>query len=139
VHCERRRELRLYEITSEFLVPWISELRERLRRQRERRQEQRRTAVLWRDGSRGWATYQRSSPCSRVGATRSAAPRSKRQRVSHREASIGDFARPTLGSPGTARTPPDVSLLLALDAYQISPREEARNLLVTALQTLTVH
>jgi WD40 repeat protein len=46
VRRERRRDLYLYEITSEFLVPWISSRREELRRQQERRRERRRLLVL---------------------------------------------------------------------------------------------
>jgi hypothetical protein len=42
VRRERRRDLYLYEITSEFLVPWISQRREELRLVRERRRERRR-------------------------------------------------------------------------------------------------
>ena len=37
VRRERRRDLDLYEITSEFLVPWISRRRDQFRRSRERR------------------------------------------------------------------------------------------------------
>ena len=37
VRRERRRDLDLYEITTEFLVPWISHRREQHRRRRERR------------------------------------------------------------------------------------------------------
>ena len=43
---ERRRDLYLYEITSEFLVPWISARRENLRRAQERRRYRRRLRVL---------------------------------------------------------------------------------------------
>jgi WD40 repeat protein len=40
VRPERRRDLDLYEITSEFLVPWISQRRDELRRAQERRDEE---------------------------------------------------------------------------------------------------
>ncbi len=133
LHCERRRELRLYEIISEFLVPWISERREQLRRQRERRRDQRRRRVLWwiAVGAgllsgllavlTGWALSQRSA--ARHEAT-----------VSHREAaSVASLALLSVSQEQLEHRP-DVSLLLALDAYQISPRGEARNILVTALQ-----
>ena len=46
VHRERRREFYLYEITSEFLVPWISNRRAELRRTQERRRERRRFLIL---------------------------------------------------------------------------------------------
>ncbi len=46
VRRERRRDLYLYEITSEFLVPWISQRRAELRRQQERHRERRRLLIL---------------------------------------------------------------------------------------------
>ncbi len=47
VRRERRRDLYLYEITSEFLVPWISRRREELRAYaRERRRGRRRLRVI---------------------------------------------------------------------------------------------
>jgi WD40 repeat protein len=46
VRRERRRDLDLYEITSEFLVPWISAQRAQARRLRERRRDRRRLLVL---------------------------------------------------------------------------------------------
>ena len=46
VRRERRRDLYLYEITSEFLVPWISAQREAIERLRVRRRERRRMLVF---------------------------------------------------------------------------------------------
>ena len=46
VRRERRRDLDLYEITSEFLVPWISARRDELRESQARRRERRRLIVL---------------------------------------------------------------------------------------------
>jgi WD40 repeat protein len=46
VRRERRRDLDLYEITSEFLVPWISRRREEFRRWQERRRERRRLLIV---------------------------------------------------------------------------------------------
>jgi WD40 repeat protein len=46
VRLERRRELDLYEITSEFLVPWISARRDELRESQARRRERRRLLIL---------------------------------------------------------------------------------------------
>jgi WD40 repeat protein len=45
VRRERRRELDLYEITSEFLVPWISRRRQELIRHREQRRLRRRVVI----------------------------------------------------------------------------------------------
>jgi WD40 repeat protein len=46
VRSERRRELYLYEITSEFLVPWISRRREELKLLQEHRRGRRRLRIL---------------------------------------------------------------------------------------------
>ncbi|MEA2219489.1 MAG: hypothetical protein QOJ35_2115 [Solirubrobacteraceae bacterium] len=46
VRRERRRDIYLYEITSEFLVPWISRRREELRHAHEHRRERRRQRIL---------------------------------------------------------------------------------------------
>ncbi len=46
VRRERRRDLDLYEITSEFLVPWISRRRDQFRRLQDRRRERRRLRIL---------------------------------------------------------------------------------------------
>ncbi|HYB87053.1 MAG TPA: WD40 repeat domain-containing protein [Streptosporangiaceae bacterium] len=46
VRRERRRDLDLYEITSEFLVPWISHRRDEYRRLQDRRRDRRRLLVL---------------------------------------------------------------------------------------------
>jgi WD40 repeat protein len=46
VRRERRRDLDLYEITSEFLVPWISRRRHEFRQLQDRRRERRRLLLL---------------------------------------------------------------------------------------------
>jgi WD40 repeat protein len=46
VRRERRRDLDLYEITSEFLVPWISRRRAEFRRLQDRRRDRRRLLIL---------------------------------------------------------------------------------------------
>jgi hypothetical protein len=130
VRRERRRELDLYEITSEFLVPWISERREEarlaqerrraeLRHDEERARERRRLRVL---GSIAgalllgaaivaalaiWALGQRSD--------------AQHQAVAARSLALTSSATQLLDSR------PDVSLLLALEANRISPRAEARS------------
>jgi WD40 repeat protein len=133
VHCERRRELRLYEIASEFLVPWIAEQRERLERQRERRDEQHRRRRLRKIAVGAtllsavlavlavWALSQR-------GAARRAAI------VSHREAVAAASQALLAVSQEQLEERPDVSLLLALAAYQMHPSGEARNTLISALE-----
>ena len=46
VRRERRRDLDLYEITSEFLVPWISRRRDEFRQLQNRRRERRKLFIL---------------------------------------------------------------------------------------------
>ena len=46
IRRERRRDLYLYEITSEFLLPWISRRRDEFRRMQDRRRYRRRLCVL---------------------------------------------------------------------------------------------
>ena len=46
VRVEPRRDLDLYELTSEFLVPWISRRRDELRREQEHRADVRRLKIL---------------------------------------------------------------------------------------------
>jgi WD40 repeat protein len=46
VRRERRRDLDLYEITSEFLVPWISRRRDEFLQMQNRRRERRRLLIL---------------------------------------------------------------------------------------------
>jgi hypothetical protein len=46
VRRERRRDLDLYEIASEFLVPWISRRRDEFRQAQDRRRERRRLLIL---------------------------------------------------------------------------------------------
>ena len=122
VRRERRRDLYLYEITSEFLVPWISRRREELRRQQERVRERRRLlgALRWVIGAlvvlsaiTVWALGQRRAAQERAGEVTSLA----------------------LIPPATAQleSRPDVSLLLALGANDANGRPEARSSVVSAL------
>jgi WD40 repeat protein len=125
VRRERRRDLDLYELTSEFLVPWISHRREELRRSQERARDRRRLLVL---GSiavallvvaagvavlAAWALHQRNEAQDRADEAASLA----------------------LIEPASAERElrPDVSLLLSLAAYRASPRPEARTAVTAAL------
>ncbi|MGN6188914.1 MAG: nSTAND1 domain-containing NTPase, partial [Conexibacter sp.] len=123
VRRERRRHLDLYEITSEFLVPWISERRELQRRQQERR----RLRVL--AGLLGvgllvlvivgalalWALSQRNA--------------------ARRSATAATALDLSVASRAQLDGRLDVALLLALDAYLTSPRFETWSSLVGALET----
>jgi WD40 repeat protein len=126
VRRERRRELDLYEIASEFLVPWITRRREQAQRQRERRRDRRRLLVL--GALLGalvpvvvavaalalWALHQRSEARAAAGtATALAFAADARAHVDDRL---------------------DVSLLLALAAYTTDPGPQERDALVAALE-----
>ena len=135
LRSERRRDLLLYEITSEFLVPWISDLRDRLRLSLERRRERRRRLVLSSvvvsaallsiilATLAGWAISQRDT------AKREALI-SRREATSATSLALLSVAQEQF----TAR--PYASLLLAFDSYQSSPHEEARNFLVSSLEKI---
>jgi WD40 repeat protein len=121
----RRRDLYLYEITSEFLVPWISHRRDELRLAHERQRERRRLRILASIAGgllivaalvaalAVWALGQRST--------------ARRQATQARALALGSSASSLLG------TRPDVSLLLAAEAYRISPRVETRSSMIAAL------
>jgi WD40 repeat protein len=123
VRCERRRDLDLYEITSEFLVPWIRDQRELQRRQRERRR------LLILAGLTGaglliaaivgvlavWALSQRNA--------------ARRSATSATALGLSVAARQQLDNRL------DVALLLALDAYETSPRFATWSSLVGAIET----
>jgi len=118
VRRERRRDIYIYEITSEFLVPWISRRRDEARRLQDRRRERRRAAAFLIVGAvlagiAVWALGQRSD--------------AQRQE----KASISLALAATSGAQLGSR--PDVSLLLALEAYRGSPRAEARSSVIAAL------
>jgi WD40 repeat protein len=123
VRRERRRDLHLYEITSEFLVPWIRSRRERQRRQQDRR----RLLILGVLMAAGllvaaivgvlavWAFSQRDA------ARRSATSATAMGLSAAAQQQVGDRL--------------DVALLLALDAYQASPGFATWSSLVGAIET----
>jgi WD40 repeat protein len=125
VRRERRRDLDLYEITSEFLVPWISERREELRRAQDRARDRRRLRTLGLiviallvvavgvGGVAIWAFHQRAEASKRADEAASLA-----------------LLEPTAAEQDVR---PDVSLLLGLAAYDASPRPEARSAVASAL------
>jgi WD40 repeat protein len=133
VHCERRRELRLYEIASESLVPWISERSEHLERQREHTRERRRRSLLRRiataamfasailAGLTAWALVQRGA------ATRA-------EMASRREAVAATSLALLSASQQVPADRPEASLLLALDAYELNASGQARSVLISGLE-----
>lgn len=135
VRRERRRDLYLYEITSEFLVPWISRRREELRLAHERRRDRRRLHIL---GSIAagllivatlvavlavWALHQRDD--------------ARHQRAgARREASQSQSLALSVSARSVLDTRPDVSSLLALEAFRERPLATARSSAVAALLAL---
>ena len=125
VRRERRHDLYLYEITSEFLVPWISRRREELRRDQDRQRERRRLRIL---GSIAGALLVVvaiiAAPAVVALHQRSEA---RRQAADATSLALASSATPLLNSR------PDVSLLLALEARRASPLAEARGSVIAAL------
>jgi WD40 repeat protein len=135
IRRERRHDIYLYEITSEFLVPWISQRREEARLVRERRRDERRRererarqrfvvvvsiaavlvlAVALVGVLAVWALGQRSD--------------ARRQATRATSLALASSATPLLNSR------PDVSLLLALGGYNVSPAVETRSSVLAALE-----
>ncbi|MDX6718361.1 MAG: hypothetical protein QOJ63_615 [Solirubrobacteraceae bacterium] len=122
----RRRDLYLYEITSEFLVPWITQRREELRVAHERQRERRRMRILatitsgllvvaaFIMGLAVWALAQRTD-------------------ARHQTTQAGSLALASSAS-SLLDSRPDVSLLLAAEAYRVSPRVETRSSVIGALR-----
>jgi WD40 repeat protein len=139
IRRERRHDIYLYEITSEFLVPWINERRQEahvererrsdeLRREHERLRERRRLRVL---GSIAaamlifatvvtilalWALSQRTTARNKEAQATSLA--------------LTSSSTPLLGSR------PDLSLLLAYAGYRAAPLTEARSGVMAALMAV---
>ena len=122
VRRERRRDIYLYEITSEFLVPWISRRRDELRRAQERRADRRRLVVVGLIALAGvvvvalavWAVAQ---------------SRDARQK----EAQGTSFALALSGS-SLLESQPDVALTLTLEASEVYPSADTRSAALTALE-----
>ena len=119
VRRERRRDIDLYEITSEFLVPWISQRRIEARRQQDRRRERRRAAAFVAAGAilaaiAVWALGQRSD--------------------ARREAKVSAALALAATSASQLQSQPDAALLLALDGYRRVQRPATRSGLISALQ-----
>jgi WD40 repeat protein len=125
VRCERRRDLYLYEITSEFLVPWISGQRDELVRLKESRKQRRRrlliglfassAALIAIFGSLGvWAIEQ----------SRAA------ERAEKRASALAMAFSSTRLLSGRL----DAALLVGLDGFETSDRTETRSSMISALE-----
>jgi WD40 repeat protein len=132
VRRERRREIDLYEITSEFLVPWISERRNELVRLKQARKKRRRRLLIGSFAGLGvivalllsvgtWALDQRS-------AARAAEKEARSAQVQAASLAMA-FASGTQLS-----TRVDAALLLALNGYDLSDRTETRSSMIAALE-----
>jgi WD40 repeat protein len=133
VHCERRRGLQLYELASEFLVPWVSRRREQLRRAQEQRDERRRRrrlgaitivvvfAFVTLMALTVWAFTKQNEAKREADAA-------------HREAASATSLALLSSSQQQLGSRPDVSLLLALEAYRASPRPEVQSIIMTGLE-----
>ncbi|MBA3747523.1 MAG: hypothetical protein H0W96_08550, partial [Solirubrobacterales bacterium] len=122
VRRERRRDLYLYEITSEFLVPWISHRREELRLVQERRRERRRLRIV---ASIAVAVA--------VAAAIVAAVVLGQRAEAQRQASNATSLALAASSIEPLQTRPEVSLALAFEAYRERARPEASGAVVRAL------
>jgi len=125
VRRERRRDLDLYEITSEFLVPWISRRRDALRRSQDRRRERRRLLIL---GSIAVALL------LGVGAIATFAARAhSAMRQAETQRNIAISAQVASESEALATREPRVAPLLAAAAWQIYHTSRARVSLLNIL------
>lgn len=122
VRRERRRDLDLYEITSEFLVPWISRRRQLLELARERRRGRRRLLVV----AMVAATV---ALLALVIAAVIVGQRAEARRQAQHARSLALAASSV--EPLASR--PDIALGLAFEAYRTKERPEANAALVRAL------
>jgi WD40 repeat protein len=128
IRRERRHDVDLYELTSEFLIPWISARREELRRRRERR----RLFVL------GSITALICLVAAVVAVLAVSAINQKNRAVqqTNRAAYLGLASRAQALLPSR----PDVALLLALQAYLARPSGApsvlAKSSLLAALESV---
>jgi WD40 repeat protein len=128
VRRERRRDLYLYEVTSEFLLPWISRRREEFQRLQERARERRRLRLF---GSIAAALLLVVAVIAAV-AVWALGQRSDARRQAKEATSLA-----LASAAGDAlESRPDVSLALALDAYRTRPRAETRSSLISAREAL---
>ncbi|MDX6718163.1 MAG: hypothetical protein QOJ63_417, partial [Solirubrobacteraceae bacterium] len=129
VRRERRHDLYLYEITSEFLVPWISQRRQELRLVQERRRGRRRFLIL--AAIAGGLVIVAASVAAIVLGQRAVAERQRAK--AERQATNATSLALAAGSVEPLHTRPDASLALAFEAYRKNPRPEASAAVIRAL------
>ena len=129
---ERRRDIYLYEITSEFLVPWISARREEARLLRQRRADEqqraheRRRYLIFGSIATVVVAIVAGLAIGALGQRNVA----KRQAADATSLALASAATPLLHSR------PDLSLLLAFEGYHASARLEARSSVIAALTAI---
>jgi WD40 repeat protein len=132
VRRERRRDLYLYEITSEFLVPWISQRREEQRLIQQRRRERRRLRII---ALIAFALIVVIAVVVAV-AVSAVQARNEARRQRHRaveEARNAEALGLTSIASAHLRDRPDAALLLAIAAFRERPRLETRSSVLAAL------
>jgi WD40 repeat protein len=125
IRRERRHDVELYELVSEFLIPRISERRQEIERERERRRLRRRVAILTLFAAVAAAVVAIVAVLA-VNA-RDAAQTARQQKA---EATYSGLASTALT---LAPIRPDVSLLLRLAAYLHVPSGSSRELAARSL------
>jgi WD40 repeat protein len=138
VQSEPRRETYLYEVTSEFLLPWIAERREEFRHTKERARYRRRMIFLTA------AVVVLFAVIGVVAWFAVSARRAKDDAVQARTTAATESATATsialvFWADRSMATRPDVSLALALGANQVTRRgrdADARDTMIAALQSV---
>jgi len=129
VRRERRRDLDLYEITSEFLVPWISQRRDELRHAQERRRERRRLRII---ASIAAALVILATVVAAIVIGQQAEAQRERAKAELQASNATSLAL-AASSVEPLTTRPDVSLALAFEAYRERPLPEAHAATIRAL------
>jgi WD40 repeat protein len=127
IRRERRYDVELCELTSEFLIPRIRKRREELRRAHERRRERRRLLILS-------AIVIAVAAVAAVVAVLAVHARNERNLARDQKAEA-TYLGLASGAQALVPTRPDVSALLALAAYLRAPRSSSNVLAVSGLMS----
>ncbi len=120
IRRERRHDIDLYEITSEFLIPWITRRRDELREAHARRRYLRRMALL--------GAIALGFVFVAAGVAKLAVTARDGQRTAQREKAAATYVGLTETAQALQPTRPDLSLLLALEAYLHIPKNSSQAL-----------
>ncbi len=125
VRRERRRDIYLYELTSEFLIPWISRKRNEFREQQLRQLERRRLLLI---GGAALAVV-----CIVAGVVALAVWALAQRDAAQSDAADATALALTSAANGELDMRPDASLLLALEAVHAHSSAAARGVMIAAL------